>query len=109
MLCSENGVYKKVFRLDIEKAMLKHNGVDNCAVVPIPDEKVNEAPVAFIIPKQKGSGCDELESELKQFCADNLQEVYRPIKYIFVEKFPLTKVGKVDYRTLTETAKESMR
>lgn len=109
MLCIADGVQKKVFSLDIEKALLKHNGVDNCAVVPVPDEKVNEAPVAFIIPKQKGSGGDELELELKQFCKDNLQEVYRPVKYIFVEKFPLTKVGKVDYITLTEMAKGNMQ
>lgn len=107
MRCIANGVYKKVFSLDIEKALLKHESVENCAVVPVPDEQVNEAPVAFIIPSKKTSD-DELENELKQFCKNNLQEVYRPVKYIFIDKFPLTKVGKVDYRTLSETAKESM-
>lgn len=105
MLCIANGVQKKVFSLDIEKALQLHEKVDRCAVVPVPDKTINEAPVAYIIPKKEYSDVN-LEDELREHCEKYLQDVYRPIRYIFIDKFPLTKVGKVDYTTLEKQAKD---
>ncbi len=105
MLCIANGVQKKVFSLDIEKALQLHEKVDRCAVVPVPDKTINEAPVAYIIPKKEFADVN-LEDELREHCEKHLQDVYRPIKYIFIDKFPLTKVGKVDYTTLEKRAKD---
>lgn len=104
MLCISEGVQKKVFSLDIEKILLEHEKVANCAVVPIPDNKINEAPVAYIILKEKYKDEDNIEAELFNYCNKKLPHVYRPIRYIFVEKFPLTKVGKVDYIRLEKLA-----
>ena len=104
MLCIKNGVQKKVFSLDIEKELLKHQGVANCAVVPIDDVNLNQVPVAYIIPKDTVDKVT-LESELLALCENNLEDVYRPVKYIFVDSFPRTKVGKVDYLALEQQAK----
>jgi len=103
MLCIKNGVQKKVFSLDIEKELLKHQGVENCAVVPIDDVNLNQVPVAYIIPKANVDKVT-LESELGALCKSNLEDVYRPIRYIFVDSFPRTKVGKVDYLALEKEA-----
>ncbi len=103
--CIKDGVFKKVFSLDVEKELLKHSKVDKCAVVPIPDENINEAPMAYIILKDEFKHDRNIEKELKLHCEQYLQDVYRPAKYIFVDKFPLTKVGKVDYVTLEKNAK----
>jgi len=105
MLCIANGVQKKVFSLDIEKVLQLHEKVDRCAVVPVPDITLNEAPVAYIIPKKNYADV-AFEAELREHCERHLQDVYRPIKYIFIDKFPLTKVGKVDYTTLEKRAKD---
>lgn len=103
MLCIKNGVQKKVFSLDIEKTLLKCPEVENCAVVPVDDPQINQAPVAFVILKKD---CREGYSTqvLKEYCEQNLEDVYRPIEFYFVTKFPLTKVGKVDYRALEKEA-----
>lgn len=106
MLCIANGVQKKVFSLDIEKVLLKHPTVEKCAVVPVNDKKVNQVPVAFIVLTEGIEPTSKLIKELELFAEENLESVYRPVKYIFKEKYPLTKVGKVDYKALEKMAKE---
>lgn len=95
---ADNGVHKKIFSLDIEKVLLQHPAVENCAVVPIPNPKTIEAPVAYIILKPHAPA--NSEKDVKDYSAKHLSGGYKPIIYHFVDKFPLTKIGKVDYRAL---------
>ena len=97
---------KKIFSLDIEKVLLEHSYVDNCAVVPITDSVTFQKPVAFIILKKDLPHDVNTENELKEYAEKNLQDGYKPVKYIFVDRFPLTKVGKVDYLTLEKEAEK---
>lgn len=106
MLCIANGVQKKVFSLDIEKVLLKHPEVEKCAVVPIDDETVNQAPVAFIVLSDLNADQSAAEAALSEYAEQNLEQICRPRKYFFVPKYPLTKVGKVDYRALERMAAE---
>ena len=106
MLCIANGIQKKVFSLDIEKVILEHPKIENCAVVPVDHAELCQAPVAFVILKRGTTPDAALETELRAYSESNLDEVYRPLQYFFVEKFPLTKVGKVDYLTLEKRAKD---
>lgn len=105
MLCIAENVQKKVYSLDVEKVLLQYPKVSKCAVVPVASEKTFQAPAAFVVLKQEYEA-QEIESELKSFCEGNLPTVYQPVRYIFVDKFPLTKVGKVDYRALEKIAAE---
>lgn len=104
MLYIQNGVAKKIFSLDIEKVLLAHPQVENCAVVPVPHEETEQAPAAFVILKQ-GVSVESVEKALKSYAEEKLEPAYCPIKYYFVEKFPLTKVGKVDYLALEQMAR----
>lgn len=106
MLCIAGGIQKKVYSLDIEKELLKHPMVEQCAVVPVDDKILNQVPVAFVISKKSAEKSDskKIENELQELCEANLQPVYRPTRYIFKDVFPLTKVGKVDYHALEEEA-----
>ena len=52
MMYIANGLHKKIFSLDIEKVLLEHPYVDNCAVVPIADSITFQKPAAFIILKK---------------------------------------------------------
>ncbi len=106
MMYIANGLHKKIFSLDIEKVLLEHPYVDNCAVVPIADKETFQKPVAFIILNKTCSRDENLAIKFKVFAEGNLQEEYRPVKYIFIDKFPLTKVGKVDYLKLERDATE---
>lgn len=106
MMYIANGLHKKIFSLDIEKVLLEHPYVDNCAVVPIADNVTFQKPVAFIILKKNILLDKNIENEFKSYAEKNLQEEYRPVKYIFVDSFPLTKVGKVDYISLQKDAEK---
>ena len=107
MMYIANGLHKKIFSLDIEKVLLEHPYVDNCAVVPIPDSNTFQKPVAFIILKKDLPHDANIENEFKAYAEKNLQDGYKPVKYIFVDRFPLTKVGKVDYLALEKEAEKS--
>ncbi len=89
----------KIFAPEIEKAISKHNGVDKCCVVGIPDKEyeTGQIAVAFIIKKENTV---ILEEELKKICEDNLPNYYMPSKFIFTDSFPYTSAAKVDYRKL---------
>lgn len=106
MLHISDGLQKKVFSLDIERVLLQHPAVKNCVVVPINDRVHNQVPVAFILPQKDVTPTDELLEEIKQFCEENLDQYHHPVKYHYLEKVPLTKVGKVDYRTLEKEAEQ---
>lgn len=107
MLYISNGVQKKVFSLDIEKVLWEHPYVDNCAVVPIADSNTFQNPVTFIILKKDVPHNVNIENEFKAYAEKNLQDGYKPVKYIFVDRFPLTKVEKVDYLALEKAAEKS--
>lgn len=109
ILCIANGIHKKVFSLDVERALLEHPKIENCAVVPVDHTEQYQAPVAFVILKKGVVADAEMETDLKSYSEETLEEVYRPLRYFFVEKFPLTKVGKVDYLTLERTAREATK
>jgi len=46
------------------------------------------------------------ESDLKKICQDNLPESHLPDEYRFLDSFPLTRAGKVDYRALEKLAEK---
>ena len=108
MMYIANGLHKKVFSLDIEKVLLEHPYVDNCAVVPIADSITFQKPVAFIILKKDLPNGVNMEKEFEVYAEEILQDGYKPVKYIFVNKFPLTKVGKVDYIALEKEAEKTI-
>ncbi len=106
MLYINNGVQKKIFSLDIEKVLFQNENIKNCVVVPKDDLEKNQIPVAFVILNGKNKDAKSVEEQLVKLCESQLDVAYRPVKYYFVEEFPLTKVGKVDYRALEKEAKE---
>lgn len=104
ILTKYNGLYKKVFSLDIEKVLLKHPAVNNCAVVPFQtDNDEEQAPCAFAILKKDVAETEELKADIIDYCSKNLDYISAE-KDIFLQLFPLTKIGKVDYLALEETA-----
>lgn len=105
MLRISGDLQKKVFSLDVEKVILQHPAVKNCVVVPLDDEKENQVPVAFILPKRNIEPTNEMLFEIEKYCEAELDPYHQPAKYYYLETIPLTKVGKVDYRALEGVAK----
>ena len=101
---SDSGV-KKIFCPDVERHLLKCPEIENCVIVPktIGTEQI---AYAYIIPADKSKSQEGVISSVRKYCESELGEVYRPNQYRVVTKFPLTKVSKIDYRTLEKQAKE---
>ncbi len=99
MLCIANGVQKKVFSLDIEKVLNENPYIEKSVVVPMDDTIKNQVPVAYIKLKDFHNN-NLVEKDLIKYCEEKLDDIFRPVKYFFVNEFPLTKVGKIDYRAL---------
>ena len=85
---------------DIENLICSHPGVEDVAVVGMPDNELGERVCAYVQPTAgKKLGFDKIISFLKRKGASVLQ---LPERIEFVDSIPLTKVGKADKNALRE-------
>jgi acyl-CoA synthetase (AMP-forming)/AMP-acid ligase II len=77
---------------EIEHALLEHDDVDQAAVVGVPDERLGEVPVAFVVPRP-GAAVDA--EALDAFCRTRLANFKRPRTVLVVEALPVNASGKV--------------
>ena len=95
----------KVFPSLIEKTVdTNDNVVSNCAVgVADTSHSQGKLPIVFAVLKE-GSNADTVKKELFELCQKELPEYVQPVDFIFIDKMPLTPIGKVDYRALEKEA-----
>ena len=96
----------RVYPMRIEEELSKSEYVERSAVVGIKDDIVAYRSIAFIILNDKSANTETVKSTLDKLCRDNLPESHIPDEYVFVDEFPLTRAGKVDYRALEKMAEE---
>tara|TARA_B100000029_G_scaffold107740_1_gene98897 strand:- start:2734 stop:4245 length:1512 start_codon:yes stop_codon:yes gene_type:complete len=101
----KNDVIKRsgenISTIEIEHVILNHPKVKEVSVVGYPDKIMDYKIFAFIIPKDK----EISTKEIQEFCKINLTSYKVPEKIIFVDKFPLTPVGKIQKYKLKEKYK----
>ncbi|MFC4770273.1 long-chain-fatty-acid--CoA ligase [Effusibacillus consociatus] len=88
-----------VYPKEVEEVLYQHPGVQEVAVIGIPDSYRGEAVKAFIVPKP---GAVITEQELMDFCRDQLAAYKRPRSVEFRDSLPKTAVGKILKRRLVE-------
>jgi acyl-CoA synthetase len=87
---------------DIEDLLITHPAVRHAAVVPGPDARFGEVPVAFVVFDQPGqASADELARHLH---ATGLARQKTPVAWHFVDSLPMTPSGKVKKFELTAAA-----
>ena len=103
MIIQYNGLKANPF--EAEREVLKHKLVNNVVVVGSKDfeHDQGELPVAFVQLKN-GVECntEELKHELHTNCEKNITYYSVPVDFVFVEDYPRTPIGKIDYKKLTE-------
>ncbi|HPF82581.1 MAG TPA: class I adenylate-forming enzyme family protein [Bacilli bacterium] len=116
----KNGLIEVVGRLD---RMIKVNGeqvildkleeeintlpfVEKSVVVKRPDEKRGDVPVAFIKLKPNYIWNKDIENAIDLFYEKRLTAFSRPRKTDAIDEFPLTNVGKIDFKALEKVAIE---
>ena len=96
----------RVYPMRIEESLIKNDLVRECAVIGVKDDVLAYRSVAYIILSDKTTGTNEAKKQLEHYCKENLPDSHWPDEYVFVERFPITRAGKVDYRALEEMAKD---
>ncbi len=89
---------ENISTIQVEKAILEHPGVLECAVVAKPDEKWGEVPKAFVTPKP---GITLTEAEIIAHCRERLPGFKTPKAVEFCE-LPKTSTGKIQKFVLRE-------
>ncbi|MBI5923900.1 MAG: AMP-binding protein [Betaproteobacteria bacterium] len=88
-----------VFSAEVEKAVLAHPAVQDCAVIGVPDAKWGEAIKAIVVLKP---GTKTTEEDLITHCKINLESMKAPKSVEFVDALPRTPVGKINKKLIRE-------
>ena len=91
-----------VFPSHVENVLNKHPSVRLSCVIGIPHESRGEDCKAFIQLKNGVEGTEALKQEIIASCKDELMPYARPRIIEFLDKMPMTNVGKVNFRELEE-------
>ncbi len=98
-LTSHEGQPAKIFPMLVEEKIKQSEAVSNCVVVArLKENSANYEAVAFVISKEQA--IISLEQELKDICSKEVPTYMQLVEYRFVEEFPHTPIGKVDFRAL---------
>jgi long-chain acyl-CoA synthetase len=87
-----------VYPNEVEDVVAQLEGVLECAVVGVPDEKTGEAVKLVIVRKDPAL----TEEKVREFCHDNLTGYKRPRVIEFRTDLPKTPVGKILRRELRD-------
>jgi long-chain acyl-CoA synthetase len=90
-----------VYPNEIEDVVAGHPGVENCAVIGVPDDKTGEAVKLFIV----ASDANLTAEEVKAYCKDKLTGYKLPRQIEFRDELPMTPVGKILRRELKDEEK----
>ena len=91
-----------MFPCHVENVLNKHPSVRLSCVIGIPHESRGEDCKAFIQLKNGVEGTEALKQEIIASCKDELMPYSRPRVIEFLDKMPMTNVGKVNFRELEE-------
>ncbi len=92
---------EKVYPAEVENALERVDGVEEAAVIALPDQKQGVRLHAFL---QKKEGVMLDEGILRAACRELLEPHKVPRTFTFVDSLPRTITGKTDKRTLTASA-----
>jgi long-chain acyl-CoA synthetase len=88
---------------EVEEVLFMHSAVLEAAVAGVPDARRGETVKAFVVLKE---GQSVTESELRDFCKENLAPYKVPTLVEFRQELPKSQVGKVLRRLLVEAEPE---
>ena len=93
-----------IYPSQLENIIDRHEKVLLSCVIGVADDYRGQRLRAYIVPAPGVSPSEELEQELKEYCALHIAKYALPREFIFRRELPKTLVGKVAYRALEEEA-----
>jgi acyl-CoA synthetase (AMP-forming)/AMP-acid ligase II len=95
---------ENVYPSEVEEVIGNHEGVLDCAVIGVPDEKWGEKVTAVVVRKAGITETDLDDDKLKAFCRGKIAGYKLPKEVLFIneEEMPRTPTGKILHRKLRE-------
>lgn len=90
---------ENVYPAEVERVLLEHPDVSECAVIGRPDPRWDEVPIAYVIAR---SGCRLEADELRAHVQAQLARYKVPREIVFVTDLPRTALGKVQHFLLKQ-------
>jgi acyl-CoA synthetase (AMP-forming)/AMP-acid ligase II len=85
---------------EIEAMLLEHPGVREAAVVGVPDERLGQVGMAFVVPRPPAPS----PGEVIAWCRERMANYKVPRFVELIDELPLTASGKVHKAVLEERA-----
>ncbi|PJG54210.1 acid--CoA ligase [Bradyrhizobium forestalis] len=95
---------ENVYPAEVERVLLEHPDVSECAVIGRPDPRWDEVPIAYVIAR---SGCRLGADELRAYLQAQLARYKVPREIVFVTDLPRTALGKVQHFLLKQLDAQS--
>lgn len=94
----------RIGTMEIESAIVNHQGVAEAAVIGRSDEVKGQGITAFITLKDGVDGTDKVKDEITSEVADKIGKLARPDEIIFTASLPKTRSAKIMRRLLRDIA-----
>lgn len=98
-----------VFPTHVENILDKHEAVDYCCVIGVPDPYKMQRVRAYIVLKEGYEANDETRQKLLEHCKVYLDAFEKPKEIVFKKELPRTLVGKVAYHELELEAEKEFK
>ena len=83
---------ENISSVEVEAMLLRHEAIQEAAVVGFPNEKWGEAPHAFVVFKQ---GQSATAGALREFCRAHMAHFKVPHSFTAIAELPKTATGKI--------------
>ncbi|WP_255196375.1 long-chain fatty acid--CoA ligase [Halorarius litoreus] len=87
--------------VELENAIMAHDGVSEATVIGVPHEKWQERPVAFVVPVE-GADRESMVDEIYDMLREDYPKWWLPDDIEFIEEVPKTATGKFSKKDLRE-------
>jgi acyl-CoA synthetase (AMP-forming)/AMP-acid ligase II len=91
---------ENIYGSEIEQVLFGHPGIQDAAVLGLPDPTWGEVVVAVLVPDNPAKF--PTASELRDFCREHLSPQKTPIRWFRSDTLPLTGSGKIQKFRLLE-------
>jgi acyl-CoA synthetase (AMP-forming)/AMP-acid ligase II len=89
---------------ELEAVLLSHPAISDAAVLPSPDEKAGEVPIAFVVLKEAAS-----PAAIMDYVSERVAP-YKKIRRVeFVDEIPKSPAGKILRRVLALRVRQQVR
>jgi O-succinylbenzoic acid--CoA ligase len=91
---------ENIYPAELEAVLAAHPGIQEAAVVGVPDARWGEVPVAFVVTR----GGNTPPEDLGAWCRESLAGFKVPARFLGIDALPRNAMGKVERTVLRQRA-----